>query len=74
MNKIFAKAILFDLLAAIFATVVVVLAAVGTHIFTDMRQMFLMMALLFVAVGFLRGNSLPTNGWLKAALLVSPCL
>jgi thiol-disulfide isomerase/thioredoxin len=69
-----AKTVLFDLLTSLCATGVVFLAAVGTPIFTDMRQVFLTMALLFVAAGFARGNFPPANGWLKALLLVSLCL
>jgi hypothetical protein len=58
-NRDLAKAILFDLLAAVIATGVILLIAVSTPIFSDMRQVFLIMALLFVAAGFARGSSLP---------------
>ena len=51
-----------------------IVAAVGTPIFTDMRKVFLVLALLFVTVGFARGNSSPENAWLKAFLLIGFCL
>jgi hypothetical protein len=52
-----ARSVLFDLLTSIFAIAVV---------FSDMRKVFLIMALLFIAAGFARGGTLPANGWLKA--------
>jgi thiol-disulfide isomerase/thioredoxin len=39
-----------------------------------MRRVFLMTALVFVATGAARGNSLPQNGWLKALLLICSCI
>lgn len=68
------RSILFDLLTGIAATGLLFLAAVGTPIFTDMRQVFVIMALLFAAFGFIRGNSSAMNSWLKALLLIAPCL
>jgi thiol-disulfide isomerase/thioredoxin len=68
------KGILFDLLTGVAATGLVFLVAVGTPIFSDMRQVFLIMALLFLAVGFARGARLPTNSLLKVLLLITPCL
>jgi hypothetical protein len=59
-NQSLVKDSLFDLLTGAVATGVVVLAAVATPAFTDMRQVFLIMALLFVVAGFTRGSSLPT--------------
>ncbi|HEY3938436.1 MAG TPA: redoxin domain-containing protein [Bryobacteraceae bacterium] len=73
-NKSLVKSILCDLLTGVAAIGVVFLAAVGTSIFSDMRQVFLIMALLFVAVGFARGRSSPIAKWLQTLLLVSPCL
>lgn len=73
-NRDLVKAILFDLLVAMIATGVVLLVAVSTPIFSDMRKVFLIMALLFVVAGFARGRSLPTSIWLKMPLLIAPCL
>lgn len=73
-NKISVKGILFDLLTGLFAMGVVFLLAAGTPIFSDMRAVFLVIALVFVAAAFARGNSSPADGWLKTLLLISPCL
>jgi thiol-disulfide isomerase/thioredoxin len=71
-NNALAKAICFDLLASLVALVAIGIAAVWTPL-ADSQLRFVMEALLFVAVGFVRGQSLPANGYLKAFLLVSPC-
>jgi len=72
-NKALAMGICFDLLAGLVALVAIGIAAVWTPVFTDSRLGSVIETLLFVAVGFVRGQSLPANGYLKACLLVSPC-
>lgn len=73
-NKSLLKGFLLDLVTGMAVTGIVLLAAIGTTIFADTRQLFLIMALLFAGVGFARGRSSPTSGWLKMLLLISPCL
>lgn len=73
-NRVLANGIALDLLTSVLATAAVFLAAVATHVFTDMRELFLGMALLFAIVGFGRGRCPPANRWLKALLLVSLCM
>lgn len=68
------KSILLDLLTGVAITGLVFIAAEGTPIFSDMRQVFLIMALLFVAAGFARGRSSPVAQWLQMFLLIVPCV
>jgi len=42
--------------------------------FGDMRRVFPMCALVFVAAGFARGSFTPAGAWLKALVLISICL
>ena len=51
INRALTKGIFCDLLAGLVATGVVFLAAVGTQVFADMRQLFVGLTLLFVVVG-----------------------
>ncbi|HLY18594.1 MAG TPA: TlpA disulfide reductase family protein [Bryobacteraceae bacterium] len=68
------KGVVLDLAASVCATGVVFVTAVGTSLFSDMRLVLLMMAVLFVTAGLVRGGAPQANGGLKALLLISVCL
>jgi thiol-disulfide isomerase/thioredoxin len=62
----------FDILAGL-ATVVLFVAADGfLHVAADFREAVVVLALLSLAAGLLRGSGQPANAWLKG-LLVASC-
>ena len=60
-----------DILAGLAALVVFFLADGFIHVAADLREAVLVLSVLCVSAGLLRGNGRPVNAWLKGLLVAS---
>jgi thiol-disulfide isomerase/thioredoxin len=60
-----------DILAGLVAFVLFVVADSFLHVASDLREAVVVLSLLYLAVGLLRGTGRPDNAWLKGLLVAS---
>lgn len=60
-----------DILAGLAAFVLFVVADSFLHVAADLREAVVVLSLMYLAVGLLRGTSRPDNAWLKGLLVAS---
>ena len=60
-----------DILAGLAAFVLFVFADSFLHVAADLREAVVVLSLMFLAVGLLRGTGRPDNAWLKGLLVAS---